>query len=328
MLSSFTLFASLTRSLPWILSFFLSSSCFAPRPLSSQIGSGIGRMILKEEMKARSGSYDNDPWGSARNSRSGSKETLNATSYGTTAYNNTINGCKDPPPPPHPHSPSASTSFVCCSSCFSKFINTCTVPPGAITYVATRAFSRPPVCAVTGVFEGEGTEVGGCRSQWVTAAAGWVVYWDGTMMSAINSCSSSSSSRCDVACQCCGDIWSQRFRTFEANENRALKQVCGDSSCDEVRKCADSFPCVTAVLHCSRSVWLLPILTSDIQPHLVSIKLLPLSRTISFSISLSPKLLCTAGSTLPSICVYLSHSLTLTAGVPYPVLFMSSKISH
>uniref|UniRef100_A0A3Q1GS94 Actin binding LIM protein family, member 3 n=1 Tax=Acanthochromis polyacanthus TaxID=80966 RepID=A0A3Q1GS94_9TELE len=61
-----------------------------------RIGSGIGRMILKEEMKARSGSYDNDPWGSARNSRSGSKETLNTTGYGTTAYNNTINdfGCK------------------------------------------------------------------------------------------------------------------------------------------------------------------------------------------------------------------------------------------
>uniref|UniRef100_A0A672F9N1 Actin binding LIM protein family, member 3 n=1 Tax=Salarias fasciatus TaxID=181472 RepID=A0A672F9N1_SALFA len=54
---------------------------------------GIGRMILKEEMKARSGSYDNDPWGSARNSRSGSKETLNTTGHGTTAYNNTINGC-------------------------------------------------------------------------------------------------------------------------------------------------------------------------------------------------------------------------------------------
>lgn len=68
------------------------SSTFCP----SQIGSGIGRMILKEEMKARSGSYDNDPWGSARNSRSGSKETLNTTSYGTPVYNNTINGCKDP----------------------------------------------------------------------------------------------------------------------------------------------------------------------------------------------------------------------------------------
>ncbi|XP_077388184.1 actin-binding LIM protein 3 isoform X4 [Festucalex cinctus] len=57
-----------------------------------RIGSGIGRMILKEEMKARSGSYDNDPWGSARNSRSGSKETLNTTGYSSTAYNNTING--------------------------------------------------------------------------------------------------------------------------------------------------------------------------------------------------------------------------------------------
>uniref|UniRef100_A0AAQ4NTH0 Actin binding LIM protein family, member 3 n=1 Tax=Gasterosteus aculeatus aculeatus TaxID=481459 RepID=A0AAQ4NTH0_GASAC len=57
-----------------------------------RIGSGIGRMILKEEMKARSGSYDNDPWGSARNSRCGSKETLNTTGYGTTAYNNTVNG--------------------------------------------------------------------------------------------------------------------------------------------------------------------------------------------------------------------------------------------
>uniref|UniRef100_A0A1A7WRF6 Actin binding LIM protein family, member 3 n=1 Tax=Iconisemion striatum TaxID=60296 RepID=A0A1A7WRF6_9TELE len=57
-----------------------------------RVGSGIGRMILKEEMKARSGSYDNDPWGSARNSRSGSKETLNTTGYGTTAYNSIING--------------------------------------------------------------------------------------------------------------------------------------------------------------------------------------------------------------------------------------------
>uniref|UniRef100_A0A8D3DB66 Actin binding LIM protein family, member 3 n=1 Tax=Scophthalmus maximus TaxID=52904 RepID=A0A8D3DB66_SCOMX len=58
-----------------------------------RIGSGIGRMILKEEMKARSGSYDNDPWGSARNSRSGSKETLNTTGYGTTVVrpqNNTM----------------------------------------------------------------------------------------------------------------------------------------------------------------------------------------------------------------------------------------------
>ncbi|XP_041799802.1 actin-binding LIM protein 3 isoform X6 [Chelmon rostratus] len=74
-----------------------------------RIGSGIGRMILKEEMKARSGSYDNDPWGSARNSRSGSKETLNTTGYGTTAYNNTVNGS--------PRSQySADSDFVCKSA--------------------------------------------------------------------------------------------------------------------------------------------------------------------------------------------------------------------
>ncbi|KAK6299239.1 hypothetical protein J4Q44_G00307490 [Coregonus suidteri] len=57
-----------------------------------RIQSGIGRMILKEEMKARSGCYDNDPWGSARNSRSSSKETLTTTSYNSTGYNNTVNG--------------------------------------------------------------------------------------------------------------------------------------------------------------------------------------------------------------------------------------------
>uniref|UniRef100_A0A8C9SYH8 Actin binding LIM protein family member 3 n=1 Tax=Scleropages formosus TaxID=113540 RepID=A0A8C9SYH8_SCLFO len=51
-----------------------------------RIQSGIGRMILKEEMKARSGSYDNDPWASTRNSRSGSKETLHSM-----GYNNTVN---------------------------------------------------------------------------------------------------------------------------------------------------------------------------------------------------------------------------------------------
>ncbi|XP_041845478.1 actin-binding LIM protein 3 isoform X5 [Melanotaenia boesemani] len=74
-----------------------------------RIGSGIGRMILKEEMKARSGSYDNDPWGSTRNSRSGSKETLNTTGYSTTVYNNTINGS--------PRSQfSADSDFVCKSA--------------------------------------------------------------------------------------------------------------------------------------------------------------------------------------------------------------------
>uniref|UniRef100_A0AAY4ANN4 Actin-binding LIM protein 3 n=1 Tax=Denticeps clupeoides TaxID=299321 RepID=A0AAY4ANN4_9TELE len=57
--------------------------------VSLQIQGGIGRMILKEEMKARSGSYDNDPWASARNSRSGSKEAIH-----NMGYSNTVNGCK------------------------------------------------------------------------------------------------------------------------------------------------------------------------------------------------------------------------------------------
>ncbi|XP_073335796.1 actin-binding LIM protein 3-like [Pagrus major] len=41
------------------------------------INKGIGRMILKEEMKARSGCHDNDQWGSRRSSRCNSKEALN-----------------------------------------------------------------------------------------------------------------------------------------------------------------------------------------------------------------------------------------------------------
>ncbi|XP_070773097.1 actin-binding LIM protein 3-like [Enoplosus armatus] len=41
------------------------------------INKGIGRMILKEEMKARSGCHDNDQWGSRRSSRCSSKEALN-----------------------------------------------------------------------------------------------------------------------------------------------------------------------------------------------------------------------------------------------------------
>uniref|UniRef100_A0AAQ5Y6K7 Actin binding LIM protein family, member 3 n=1 Tax=Amphiprion ocellaris TaxID=80972 RepID=A0AAQ5Y6K7_AMPOC len=49
---------------------------------------GIGRMILKEEMKARSGCHDNDQWGSRRSSRCSSKETLNNLGYGS------LNGCK------------------------------------------------------------------------------------------------------------------------------------------------------------------------------------------------------------------------------------------
>ncbi|XP_032389988.1 actin-binding LIM protein 3 isoform X3 [Etheostoma spectabile] len=44
---------------------------------NQNINKGIGRMILKEEMKARSGCHDNDQWGSRRSSRSSSKEALN-----------------------------------------------------------------------------------------------------------------------------------------------------------------------------------------------------------------------------------------------------------
>ncbi|XP_026855924.2 actin-binding LIM protein 3-like isoform X7 [Electrophorus electricus] len=53
----------------------------------NRIQAGIGRMILKEEMKARSGSCDSDPWSSARNSRRGSKEALH-----NSGYSNTVNG--------------------------------------------------------------------------------------------------------------------------------------------------------------------------------------------------------------------------------------------
>ncbi|XP_069575326.1 actin-binding LIM protein 3-like isoform X12 [Brachyistius frenatus] len=50
------------------------------------INRGIGRMILKEEMKARSGGHDNDQWGSRRSSRCSSKEALNNLGY------NSLNG--------------------------------------------------------------------------------------------------------------------------------------------------------------------------------------------------------------------------------------------
>ncbi|KAK0145403.1 Actin-binding LIM protein 3 [Merluccius polli] len=52
------------------------------------LNKGIGRMILKEEMKARSGCYDNDQWGSGRNSRNNSKEALHNMT------DRTLNGCK------------------------------------------------------------------------------------------------------------------------------------------------------------------------------------------------------------------------------------------
>ncbi|XP_029304518.1 actin-binding LIM protein 3-like isoform X3 [Cottoperca gobio] len=48
---------------------------------NQNINKGIGRMILKEEMKARSGCHDNDQWGSRRSSRCSSKEALNNLGY-------------------------------------------------------------------------------------------------------------------------------------------------------------------------------------------------------------------------------------------------------
>lgn len=45
-------------------------------------------MILKEEMRARSGCHDNDRWGSRRSSRCSSKEALNKLGFSS------INGCE------------------------------------------------------------------------------------------------------------------------------------------------------------------------------------------------------------------------------------------
>uniref|UniRef100_A0A3P8WWC1 Actin binding LIM protein family, member 3 n=1 Tax=Cynoglossus semilaevis TaxID=244447 RepID=A0A3P8WWC1_CYNSE len=55
---------------------------------NQNINRGIGRMILKEEMKARSGSQDNEQWGSGRSSRCSSREVLNGLEYSS------LNGCK------------------------------------------------------------------------------------------------------------------------------------------------------------------------------------------------------------------------------------------
>lgn len=41
-------------------------------------------MILKEEMRARWGCHDNDPWGSGCSSRYGSKGALNSLGFGST----------------------------------------------------------------------------------------------------------------------------------------------------------------------------------------------------------------------------------------------------
>uniref|UniRef100_A0AAQ5Z3R7 Actin binding LIM protein family, member 3 n=1 Tax=Amphiprion ocellaris TaxID=80972 RepID=A0AAQ5Z3R7_AMPOC len=64
------------------------SNIYIVAPCRLLLQTGIGRMILKEEMKARSGCHDNDQWGSRRSSRCSSKETLNNLGYGS------LNGCK------------------------------------------------------------------------------------------------------------------------------------------------------------------------------------------------------------------------------------------
>ena len=115
-------------------------------------------------MKARSGSYDNDPWGSARNSRSGSKETLNTTGYGTTAYNNTVNGCKDPPCPPK-QLPLCLSFFSASSQMPLTVFPRVFVPPSVIIYVATRAFYEPQYLPL--LVEGGEVEDAGQRGSWL-----------------------------------------------------------------------------------------------------------------------------------------------------------------
>lgn len=70
------------------------------------------------------------------------------------------------------------------------------------------------------------------------AAAGWVVYWDGKMLRGENSCCwtcarPAAAAAPDVACHCCGDIWSHWFLTFQATENRVFSQVCRHARCDK-----------------------------------------------------------------------------------------------
>lgn len=63
-LSVFVIFKELLKRLP-----------------SFSLPKGIGRMILKEEMRARSGCRDNEQWGSRRSSRCSSKEALNNVGF-------------------------------------------------------------------------------------------------------------------------------------------------------------------------------------------------------------------------------------------------------
>ncbi|CAB1422602.1 unnamed protein product [Pleuronectes platessa] len=64
-------------------SMYHPGSNYYPYTGSPKGSRSIGRMILKEEMKARSGCHDNDQWGSRRSSRCSSKEALNNLGYGS-----------------------------------------------------------------------------------------------------------------------------------------------------------------------------------------------------------------------------------------------------
>lgn len=66
---------------------FSHLSLFLPSALLHSM-QGIGRLILKEEMKARAGCHDNDQWGSRHSSRCSSKEALSNLGYSS------LNGCK------------------------------------------------------------------------------------------------------------------------------------------------------------------------------------------------------------------------------------------
>lgn len=87
--------------------------------LSAQIQSGIGRLILREEMKARSNSYA-DPWTPPRSSAS-SREALH-----TAGYEGSLNGCKHNCPPLCPMQEGAGNGG--CTQETPFFLRLCAVP--------------------------------------------------------------------------------------------------------------------------------------------------------------------------------------------------------
>ncbi|XP_051536545.1 actin-binding LIM protein 3-like [Myxocyprinus asiaticus] len=89
----------------------------------NRIQGGIGRMSLKEEMKARSGSYDNDLWASARNSYNGSKETLH-----NMGCSSTINGS------PRSQYSAESDSFISKSASLPGYGRNCLNRPHSADY--------------------------------------------------------------------------------------------------------------------------------------------------------------------------------------------------